>query len=115
MARVGELGVDQALTILREVDAIDNRRRERTVDLAREQLDGNLGGKRITAWGAASKPNTDDIRDSTAPAVAQKLHELGATVTVTDPQAVDNAASRTPNSTTSTTRSPRSRTPICCA
>ncbi|MFJ8803085.1 UDP-glucose dehydrogenase family protein [Streptomyces sp. NPDC102487] len=91
MARAGELGVDQALTILREVDAINNRRRERMVDLARQQLDGNLAGKRITLWGAAFKPNTDDIRDSPALAVAQKLHELGATVTVTDPQALDNA------------------------
>ncbi|WP_409240351.1 UDP-glucose dehydrogenase family protein [Streptomyces sp. PA5.6] len=91
MARAGELGVDQALTILREVDAINNRRRERMVDLAREQLDDTLTGKRITIWGAAFKPNTDDIRDSPALAVAQKLHELGATVTVTDPQALDNA------------------------
>lgn len=91
MARAGELGVDQALTILREVDAINNRRRERMVDLAREQLDGNLGGKQITVWGAAFKPGTDDIRDSPALAVAGRLHELGAVVTVTDPQALDNA------------------------
>ncbi|MFI6528103.1 UDP-glucose dehydrogenase family protein [Streptomyces uncialis] len=91
MARADELGVDQALAILREVDAINNRRRERMVDLARQQLDGTLMGKRITVWGAAFKPNTDDIRDSPALAVAQKLHDLGAMVTVTDPQAIDNA------------------------
>ncbi|MET8438763.1 nucleotide sugar dehydrogenase [Streptomyces sp900116325] len=91
MARAGELCADQALTILREVDAINNRRRERMVDLARQKLDGNLMGKRVTVWGAAFKPNTDDIRDSPVLAVAQKLHELGATVTVTDPQALDNA------------------------
>ncbi|MEV6171816.1 UDP binding domain-containing protein [Streptomyces sp. NPDC051954] len=48
-------------------------------------------GKQITLWGAACKPNTDDIRDSTALAVAQKLHELGAEVTVTDPQVPDSA------------------------
>ncbi|MFF2131779.1 UDP-glucose dehydrogenase family protein [Streptomyces olivochromogenes] len=91
MARAGELGVDQALTILREVDAINRRRRERMVDLAREQCEGILMGKRITVWGAAFKPETDDIRDSPALAVAHKLHELGAAVTVTDPQALDNA------------------------
>ncbi|WEH34881.1 UDP-glucose/GDP-mannose dehydrogenase family protein [Streptomyces sp. AM 4-1-1] len=91
MARAAELGADQALTFLREVDAINTRRRERMVDLAREQLDGNLMGKRITVWGAAFKPNTDDIRDSPALAVAHKLHELGAAVTVTDPKALDNA------------------------
>ncbi|MFD4482119.1 UDP-glucose dehydrogenase family protein [Streptomyces sp. NPDC058471] len=91
MARAGELGVDQAASILREVDAINSRRRQRMVDLARQQLDGNLAGRRITVWGAAFKPDTDDIRDSPALAVAQQLHELGATVTVTDPQALDNA------------------------
>lgn len=61
------------------------------VDLAREQVGGNLGGQRITIWGAAFKPDTDDIRDSPALAVAQRLNELGASVTVTDPQALDNA------------------------
>jgi UDPglucose 6-dehydrogenase len=91
MARADELGAGQALTILREVDAINNRRRERMVDLARRQLDGNLTGKRIAIWGAAFKPGTDDIRESPALAVAQRLHALGATVTVTDPQALDNA------------------------
>ncbi|WP_406154347.1 UDP-glucose/GDP-mannose dehydrogenase family protein [Streptomyces sp. NBC_01023] len=91
MARAGELGADQALTFLREVDAINNRRRERIVGLAREQLGGNVMGKRIAVWGAAFKPDTDDVRDSPALTVAQNLHELGATVTVTDPKALDNA------------------------
>ncbi|WP_405890455.1 UDP-glucose/GDP-mannose dehydrogenase family protein [Streptomyces sp. NBC_00133] len=91
MTRAEELGTDQAAVLLREVDAINNRRRERMVDLAREQCDGDLMGKQITVWGAAFKPETDDIRDSPALAVAQKLHELGATVTVTDPRALDNA------------------------
>lgn len=91
MARAGELGVDQAVAFLREVDAINRRRRERMVALAREQLGGDLAGRRITVWGAAFKPNTDDIRDSPALAVARKLHEFGATVTVTDPKALDNA------------------------
>ncbi|MFD7854244.1 UDP-glucose dehydrogenase family protein [Streptomyces microflavus] len=91
MARAGELGVDQAVAFLREVDAINRRRCERMVALAREQLGGDLAGRRITVWGAAFKPNTDDIRDSPALAVAQKLHEFGATVTVTDPKALDNA------------------------
>ncbi|MFD3646563.1 UDP-glucose dehydrogenase family protein [Streptomyces cyaneofuscatus] len=91
MARAGELGVDQALAFLREVDAINHRRRERVVTLAQEQLGGELVGRRITVWGTAFKPDTDDIRDSPALAVAQRLHELGATVTVTDPKALDSA------------------------
>ena len=42
MARAGELGADQALTFLREVDAINMRRRVRMVDLAREECGGSI-------------------------------------------------------------------------
>ena len=44
MARAGELGVDQALSFLREVDSINLRRRVRMVDLAREECDGSIVG-----------------------------------------------------------------------
>jgi len=91
MVRAGELGAGQALSFLREVDAINTRRRSRMVDLAREQCGGTLKGKRIAVWGAAFKPNTDDVRDSPALAVAQTLHQMGANVTVYDPMALDNA------------------------
>jgi len=49
MARAGELGADEALTFLREVDAINLRRRSRMVDLAREQCGGTLIGKRVAS------------------------------------------------------------------
>ena len=91
MARAGELGADQALTFLREVDAINMRRRERVVDLSKQML-GSLIGKRITVLGAAFKPNSDDVRDSPALAVAGQLSLAGASVRVYDPQAMGNAA-----------------------
>ena len=90
MARAGELGADQALTFLREVDAINMRRRQRVVDLSREVL-GSLIGKRITVLGAAFKPNSDDVRDSPALAVAGQLSLAGASVRIFDPQAMENA------------------------
>jgi UDPglucose 6-dehydrogenase len=90
MARAGELGADQALTFLREVDNINMRRRIRMVELAREVCDGSLLGKRIAVLGAAFKPNSDDIRDSPALNVAAQLQLQGATVRVTDPAAVEN-------------------------
>ena len=90
MARAGEVGADQALTFLREVDAINMRRRQRVVDMAREEL-GSLIGRNITVLGAAFKPNSDDVRDSPALAVAGQLSLAGANVTVYDPQAMDNA------------------------
>ena len=91
MARAGELGVDQALTFLREVDSINMRRRDRMVELAREHCDGSLLGRRIAIWGAAFKPDSDDIRDSPALNIAARLQLLGAEVTVYDPKAMDNA------------------------
>ena len=90
MARAGEVGADQALTFLREVDAINMRRRQRVIDLAREEL-GSLIGRNITVLGAAFKPNSDDVRDSPALAVAGQLSLAGASVKVYDPQGMDNA------------------------
>jgi UDPglucose 6-dehydrogenase len=96
MARAGELGADQALTFLREVDAINMRRRTRVVELTRELCDGMLLGKRITVLGAAFKPESDDVRDSPALSIAAQLQLQGAVVTVTDPKALGNAAKRFP-------------------
>ena len=96
MARAGELGADQALTFLREVDAINMRRRTRVVELTRELCDGSLLGQRITVLGAAFKPESDDVRDSPALSIAAQLQLQGAVVTVTDPKALSNAARRFP-------------------
>lgn len=96
MARAGELGADQALTFLREVDAINMRRRTRVVELARDLCEGSLLGRRITVLGAAFKPESDDVRDSPALSIAAQLQLQGAVVTVTDPKALANAAQRFP-------------------
>ncbi|GAA4180730.1 UDP-glucose/GDP-mannose dehydrogenase family protein [Streptosporangium oxazolinicum] len=89
--RAEEIGVGQAVSFLREVDAINRRRRSRTIDLVRELLGGQLAGKRVACLGAAFKPNSDDIRDAPALDVARTMHGLGANVRVYDPAALDNA------------------------
>ncbi|MCF6468006.1 UDP-glucose/GDP-mannose dehydrogenase family protein [Nonomuraea sp. MG754425] len=91
MARAGELGADQALTFLREVDAINMRRRARMVDLARELAGGSFHGCTVGVLGAAFKPNSDDIRDSPALDVAVTIGHQGGQVSVYDPIALDNA------------------------
>jgi UDPglucose 6-dehydrogenase len=97
MARAGELGVDQALSFLTEVDAINMRRRARMVELARELLDDSLLNRRVGVLGAAFKPDSDDIRDSPALDVATRIQKLGATVCVYDPAAMDNAKRKYPD------------------
>ncbi|OBL01697.1 UDP-glucose 6-dehydrogenase [Mycobacterium sp. 1245499.0] len=91
MARAGELGADQALTFLREVDSINMRRRTRMVELASAACGGSLLGANIAVLGAAFKPESDDVRDSPALNVAGQLQLNGAAVNVYDPKALDNA------------------------
>jgi UDPglucose 6-dehydrogenase len=96
MARAGELGVDQALTLLKSVDEINLRRRARMVDLARELAGGSLAGRRVGVLGVAFKPDSDDIRDSPALNVAETVQREGAAVRVYDPQAMGNARELSP-------------------
>ena len=96
MARAGELGADQALTFLREVDAINLRRRSRMVDLAREACGGTFAGRRVGVLGAAFKPNSDDIRDSPALDIAEMIKAAGAEVRVHDPRALPVARVQRP-------------------
>jgi UDPglucose 6-dehydrogenase len=91
MARAGELGADQALTFLREVDSINMRRRTHMVEMAREAVGGGFLGCRIAVLGASFKPDSDDVRDSPALNVAGQIHLQGGQVTVYDPKGMENA------------------------
>lgn len=88
-ARAEELGVGQAVGFLREVEEINLRRRSRVIEIAQEEL-GDLTGKRVVMLGAAFKPETDDVRDSPAMAVAEQFWSAGAHVIVHDPKALEN-------------------------
>jgi UDPglucose 6-dehydrogenase len=96
MARAGELGADQALTFLREVDSINMRRRTKMVELATVACGGSLLGANIAVLGAAFKPESDDVRDSPALNVAGQLQLNGAAVNVYDPKALENARRQFP-------------------
>jgi UDPglucose 6-dehydrogenase len=91
MARAGELGANQALTLFREVDSINSRQRTGMVEIAREAVGGSLTGARVAVLGAAFKPDSDDVRDSPALNIAGQLQLQGGSVTVYDPKANDNA------------------------
>jgi UDPglucose 6-dehydrogenase len=91
MARAGELGVEEVITLLREVDDINRHRRSRIVAVTHELLGADWVGRNVTVLGAAFKAGTDDVRDSPALDVAGRIQLHGATVTVYDPEAMDNA------------------------
>ena len=96
MARSEELGAQQALEFLREIDSINLRARTRMSDLVRKDLGEDLRGKKIAVLGAAFKPDSDDVRDSPALDIAVQIQAAGATVTVHDPKAIANARTRFP-------------------
>lgn len=95
-ARARELGVGSAVSFLDEVDAINDRCRDRAVELARAACDGSLTAHRVAVLGAAFKPDSDDVRSSPALALARALAAEGADVVVTDPQALALAQAAAP-------------------
>jgi UDPglucose 6-dehydrogenase len=119
-ARVSELGLDRTMRFLAEMDDINLRRRDRVVDLAVQVLSHSqnghtvrpanggaghtpdpvsvqvLNGARIAILGVTFKPDSDDVRDSPALDVANRLYTAGADVRVYDPKGNANAATRFP-------------------
>lgn len=91
VARAEELGAGSALGFLREVDAINMRRRVVMTDLVAQLCGGEVLGRNIAVLGAAFKPESDDVRDSPALNVAGQLALRGAAVSVFDPKAMPNA------------------------
>ncbi|MFJ4230301.1 UDP-glucose dehydrogenase family protein [Cellulosimicrobium cellulans] len=95
-ARARELGVGRAVSFLDEVDAINDRCRDRAVELARAACGGSLTARRVAVLGAAFKPDSDDVRSSPALALARAIAAEGAEVVVTDPQALALARAAAP-------------------
>ncbi|MEC3955438.1 UDP-glucose/GDP-mannose dehydrogenase family protein [Nocardia sp. CDC153] len=88
IARATELGAGESVEFLRDIDAINVRRRERVVAETLALLGGGRRPSgRVGILGAAFKPLSDDVRDSPALDVARRLRAAGVDVTVFDPAA----------------------------
>ena len=97
MARAGELGVDESLTFLREVDSINMRRRDHAVELASAMAGGRLVGVKVAVLGLTFKPDSDDVRDSPALDIAGRLEGRGASVVATDPAGAEAVRAQRPD------------------
>ena len=97
MARAQELGANQALEFLREIDAINLRARQRVIDVVRADLSEDLTQYKIAVLGATFKPDSDDVRDSPALDIAVQLNAAGAKVVVHDPKGIEPARNRFPD------------------
>ena len=76
--------------ILSAVIEVNARQRDLFFKRLVEELHG-VKGRRIAVWGLAFKPDTDDVRESAAIDIAQRLCAQGAEVVAYDPKAVENA------------------------
>jgi UDPglucose 6-dehydrogenase len=83
-----ELGVPSQ--ILRDVEAINEARRDKFVRLVEEGL-GGVRGKVLAVWGLSFKPDTDDMRSAPSIDIITALTDKGAAVQAYDPVAADAA------------------------
>jgi UDPglucose 6-dehydrogenase len=77
--------------IVETVVAVNERIKAHAVERVREALGDELRGKVVAVLGLSFKPETDDMRDSTALPLVTALAAAGATVRAFDPVAMDNA------------------------
>ncbi|MDY0907554.1 UDP-glucose dehydrogenase family protein [Pedobacter sp. CFBP9032] len=76
--------------ILKSVMEVNERQKTILVDKVLKYYKNDINGKHFALWGLAFKPETDDIREAPALYIINALIENGATVTVFDPEAMEN-------------------------
>ena len=81
---------DYDFSILRAVEEVNQRQRQRLLDKIRQHFAGDLAGRRFALWGLSFKPHTDDIREAPALDLIRALLDAGASVTAFDPVAAAN-------------------------
>jgi UDPglucose 6-dehydrogenase len=79
-----------AMPLLQSVVDVNQRQPERMIDLLKTRIP-SLKGVRVAVLGLAFKPDTDDVRESPAIPIVQRLVEEGAIVRAVDPIAVGEA------------------------
>ena len=85
------------LRILESVEAVNESQKERLFQKLQQAFGDRLEGKRIAVWGLAFKPNTDDMRESPALTLIDRLLAACAQVVVHDPAAMEEGKRRLGN------------------
>lgn len=78
-----------SLEVLKAVEKVNKRQKEVLFKKLVKAFDGDLKGKSVALWGLAFKPETDDMRESTALVVIKKLLDAGCKVQAYDPEAMN--------------------------
>jgi UDPglucose 6-dehydrogenase len=88
-------GVELALAAT--THAVNERHKGLLLRKLKRHFDGDLRGRRFAVWGAAFKPETDDIRDAPTLALVDGLLAEGSEVAVHDPAALHAVRARFPS------------------
>jgi UDPglucose 6-dehydrogenase len=76
--------------ILKSVMEVNERQKTILVDKVLKYYNNNIQGKHFAIWGLAFKPETDDVREAPALYIIEALVKNGATITVFDPEGMQN-------------------------
>ena len=82
--------VNYDFRILNAVMDVNEKQKLHLMPKIKKYFSGNLKGKHFALWGLAFKPNTDDIREAPALYMIEALLAEGATLSVFDPEAMNN-------------------------
>lgn len=84
-----------SMEVLKAVERVNERQKSVLFDKLQQAYKGEgLSGKTIAMWGLSFKPETDDMRESTALVMIEKLLDAGCTIRAYDPIAMDECRRR---------------------
>lgn len=78
-----------SLDVLKAVEKVNERQKGILFDKLSKAFNGDLAGKSVALWGLAFKPETDDMRESTALVIIKKLLDAGCKIKAYDPEAMN--------------------------
>ena len=84
-----------SMEVLKAVERVNEKQKSVLFDKLQKAYQGeDLKGKTIAMWGLSFKPETDDMRESTALVMIDKLLDAGCRIRVYDPIAMDECRRR---------------------
>ena len=89
ISTANSLGLD--LSLVSAADTINSLQRDRFLNKILKHFNGDVAGKKISVWGLAFKPQTDDMRDAPSIYIIEELIKKGAMIKASDPIAIPNA------------------------
>ena len=85
-----------SMEVMKAVERVNERQKHILFDKLKKAFPDGLEGKTIALWGLSFKPETDDMRESTALVIIDLLTKAGCNIRAYDPVAMDECHRRRP-------------------